>query len=132
MGNANLQIEHQVPGTFSSFMQSHLCIISSTVLPIRYALYYTTFSETMNVTNDLHFNEIAFNLTDWDVTLEHDSSCYSLILSNLASWTDKSSILVHEINTKGLLLTHLKHLLKLQQNEDEIDLAVSILITKTN
>ena len=66
------------------------------------------------------------NCAAWDETLGSVNSCYSLILSNLASWTDKSILLVHEINTQGLLMIHLKHLSILQQKEDELDLAVSI------
>ena len=64
--------------------------------------------------------------TDWDGT-GSVSSCFSLILSNLASWTDKSSHLAHEINAQGLLVIHIRHLLKLQLKEDELDSAVSLM-----
>ena len=62
----------------------------------------------------------------WDDT-GNINSCYSLILSCIVSWTDSSALLAHEINTRGLLLVHVKHLLKLQLKEDELDLAVSSL-----
>ena len=64
-------------------------------------------------------------ITDWNGTDNHIDSCYSLFLSNVASWTDSSSLLAHEINMQGLLLIHIQHLLQLQFKEDDIELAVS-------
>lgn len=52
--------------------------------------------------------------------------CYSMLITTIGSWTNKSKVLAHEINCRGLLIYHINHLNSIRMKAMDADEEVSL------